>query len=154
MRTFLVLCKKRKYFTQPAPPQKYCCYIASSIQKITRFNSMVEDLRKKFSLHANISCVKQKSKLFHQAPPLTLVLLYCKFLTEIHAVQFDSGIFKEEILFRCKNFLCYARNKNISPRPPPQLEAVKKKFSLDVKISCVMQETKIFHQGPPLNWKI
>ena len=98
MRTFLVFCKKRKYFTQ-APPQKYCCYIASSIQKITGFNSMVEDLRKKFSLHANISCVMQDTKIFHQGPPST-------------------GRFKEEIFFRCEHFLCYARNENISPRPP------------------------------------
>ena len=44
--------------------------------------------------------------------------------------------------------------KYFTKASPPQLEAVKKKFSLDVIISCVMQETKIFHQGPPLNWMI
>ena len=162
MRTFLVLYKKRKYFTKASHPQleavkkkfsldvniscvmqetkifhqaptphHQCYYIVLSLQKITRFNSMVEDLRKKFSLHANISCVKQKSKLFHQAPPLTLVLLYCKFLTEIHAVQFDSGIFKEEILFRCKNFLCYARNKNFHQGPPSTLVLLYCKFLIE-----------------------
>ena len=180
MRTFLVLCKKRKFSPMPPPPstqrnkeeilfrcEHFLCYARNENFSPSPPSTLVllyckflieihavqldswifkeeilfrcehflcygrnenispspppqlEDLRKKFSLHANISCVKQKSKLFHQAPPLTLVLLYCKFLTEIHAVQFDSGIFKEEILFRCKNFLCYARNKNFSPRPPP-----------------------------------
>ena len=93
---------------------------------------------------------------FTRPPPLTLVLLYCKFLTEIHAVQFDSGIFKEEILFRCKNFLCYARNKNFSPRPPPQhqcyyivsslqkitrfnsmVKDLRNKFSLDMNIGLL-----------------
>ena len=38
------------------------------------------------------------------------------------------------------------RNKNTSPRPPRQLEDFK--FSLDANISCVMQETKLFHLGP------
>ena len=94
---------------------------------------------------------------FTRPPPLTLVLLYCKFLTEIHAVQFDSGIFKEEILFRCKNFLCYARNKNFSPRPPPpqhqcyyivsslqkitrfnsMVKDLRNKFSLDMNIGLL-----------------
>ena len=54
----------------------------------------------KFSSDANISCVIQETKIFHQGlPPST-------------------GSCKEEILFRCENFLCYARNENISPRPP------------------------------------
>ena len=79
---------------------------------------------------------------------------------------------KEEILFRCENFLCYARNENISPRPPPLGENFRflhntrnfciyreflplilpessKKFSLDTKKSCFMQETKNFRQHPP-----
>merc|ERR1711872_400322 len=87
----------------------------------------LEAVKKKFSIVVKISCVIQETKIFHQGlPPST-------------------GSCKKEILFRCENFLYYARNENISPRPPPpQLEAVKKKFSLDVKISCVMQETKIF----------
>ena len=51
--------------------------------------------------------------------------------------------------FLHKHFLCYTRNENISPRPPRQLENLKKKFSFDANISCVMQETKIFHRGPP-----
>ena len=47
----------------------------------------------------------------------------------------------------------YKKRKYFTKASHPQLEAVKKKFSLDVNISCVMQETKIFHQGPPLlNW--
>ena len=111
---------------------------------------LLKEIRKKFSLDVNISCVMQETKIFHQglppstgsckeeiffrfehflcytrnenfspSPPSTLVLLYCKFLIEIHAVQLDSWIFKEEILFRCEHFLCYGRNENISPRPPP-----------------------------------
>ena len=81
---------------------------------------MVEDLRKKFSLDAKFSCVMQETKIFHQfPPPSTLALLYCKFLIENLSVQFDSGRFQEEILFRCEYFLCYARNENISTRPPP-----------------------------------
>ena len=54
-----------------------------------------------------------------------------------------------------KTFLVlYKKRKYFTKASHPQLEAVKKKFSLDVNISCVMQETKIFHQGPPLNWKL
>ena len=61
---------------------------------------MVEDLRKKFSVDAKISCVMQETKIFHQGPPST-------------------GRFKKEILFRCQHFLCYARNENFSPSPHP-----------------------------------
>ena len=59
MRTFLVLCKKRIFFTK-APPQNQCYYILSSLQKITRFNSMVKDLRNKFSLDMNIGLLGLK----------------------------------------------------------------------------------------------
>ena len=110
---------------------------------------MVEDLRKKFSFDANISCVMQETKIFHPGPPSKILLLYCQFHIENYAVSFDGGILKEEIIFPCRHFLCYARNENISPRPPPQLEDLKKKFSLDANISCVMQETKMIHQAPP-----
>ena len=58
---------------------------------------MVEDL------HVNISCVMQETKLFHLGPPLknivVILQLYCKFLIENHAVQFEGGRFKEEIIF-------------------------------------------------------
>ena len=77
---------------------------------------MVEDLKKKFSLDANIYCVMQETKIFHQGPLSTLVLLYCMFLIENHFVQFVGERFNEEILFKCEHFLCYARNENISPR--------------------------------------
>ena len=60
---------------------------------------MVEDLRKKFSLHANISCVMQETKIFHQGPPST-------------------ERFKEEILIRYKKILLYASNEKISLTPP------------------------------------
>merc|ERR1711893_138609 len=43
----------------------------------------------------------------------------------------------------------YKKRKYFTKASPPQLEAVKKKFSLDMNISCVMQQTKIFHQGLP-----
>ena len=46
---------------------------------------------------------------------------------------------------------CNFHKEVSSPSPNPQLEDLRKKFSLDANISCVMQETKIFHQGPPLN---
>ena len=75
--------------------------------------AVFDDLMKKFSIDANVSCVMQETEISHQCPSLTLVLLYCTFLIENHAVQFDGGRFKEEILCRCENFLCYARNKNI-----------------------------------------
>ena len=80
---------------------------------------MVEDLRKKFSLDANISCVMQETKFFHQGPLSTLVLLYCMFLIENHFAQFVGERFKEEILFKCEHFLCYGRNKNILLGPSP-----------------------------------
>ena len=103
----LVYCNFHKEVSSPSP------------------NPQLEDLRKKFSLDANISCVMQETKIFHQGhPPLTLVLLYCTFLIENHAVQFDGGRFKEEILFRCEHFLCYARNEIISPSPPPLKNSV------------------------------
>ena len=131
MRTFVVLCKKRKYFTKGPPPQledlrkKFSldANISCVMQETKIFHQgplpQLEYLRKKFSLDANISCVIQETKIFHQGPPSTLVLLYCKFLINNHAVQFDGGRFKEEILCRCEHFLCYALNENISPRPPP-----------------------------------
>ena len=59
---------------------------------------MVEDIRKKFSLRANISCVMQETKIFHQGPPST-------------------GRFKKEILFRCEYFLYYARYENLDEGP-------------------------------------
>ena len=68
----------------------------------------------------------QETKIFRQGPPHLMIL-------------FDGGIFKQEILFRCENFLCYARNEKISPRPP---------LKINFK-SCFMQETKTFRQGPP-----
>ena len=131
MRTFLVLYKKRKYFTKAShpqleavkkkfsldvniscvmqetkifhqvPPQLQCYSIASSLQKFTPFNQIVEYLRKKFSLDANISCVMEETKIFHQGRPPS------------------TGRFKEEILFTCEHILCYARYENISTRPPP-----------------------------------
>ena len=52
----------------------------------------MEDLRKKFSLDANISRVMQETKNFHQGPPSTLVLLYCKFLIENQLTR-ESGSF-------------------------------------------------------------
>ena len=132
MRTFLVLCKKRKFSPMPPPPS-------------TQRNKEEILFRcEQFLCYA-------RNENFSPSPPSTLVLLYCKFLIEIHAVQFDSGIFKEEILFRCEHFLCYGRNENISPRPPPQLEDLRKKFSLHANISCVKQKSKLFHQAPPLN---
>ena len=118
----------------------------------------------------------KKRKYFTKAPPSTLVLLNCKFLLEKHSAQVDGGRFKQEILLRYEHFLCYAKNKNISPTPLPL-----KKFSLDANFSCVIKETKIFHlvserykeeilfrckhflcyarnenisPRPPLNWKI
>ena len=100
MRTFLVLCKKRKFFTE-APPSPlvllYCTFLIENHAVLFEGGN----LRKKLSLHANISCVMQETKIFHQGPP-------------------------------------------------PQLEDLRKKFSFDANISCVMQETKIFHRGPPL----
>ena len=61
---------------------------------------MVEDLRKKFSVDAKISCVMRETKIFHQGP-------------------LSTGRFKKEILFRCEYFLCYARNENLSLSPHP-----------------------------------
>ena len=126
MRTFLVLCKKRKFFTK-APPSTlallFCTFIIENHvvqfdggrfkQEIlfrceyylvlckkrkyfTKAPPQLEDLRKKFSLDAIFSCVMQETKIFH----------------------LDGGRFKDEILFRCERFLCYARNENISPGPP------------------------------------
>ena len=60
MQKFLVLCKKQKFFTKAPPPQHQCYYIVSSLQKITRFNSMVKDLRNKFSLDMNIGLLGLK----------------------------------------------------------------------------------------------
>ena len=111
MRTFLVLYKKRKYFTKASHPQ-------------------LEAVKNKFSLDVNISCVMQETKIFHQGPPPQLKDLRKKFsldgnfscvMQETKIFHLDGGRFKEEILCRCENFLCYARNKNFSQRPPPPL---------------------------------
>ena len=63
---------------------------------------MVEDLRKKFSVDAKISCVMRETKIFHQGPPST-------------------GRFKKEILFHCEHFLCYKRNEIFHRGPPSPL---------------------------------
>merc|ERR1711872_1153498 len=148
---FLCYTRNENISPRPPPPQleaikkKFSLDVKIScvIQETKIFHQglppQLEAVKKKFSLDVKTSCVMQETKIFHQGPPLNWKILVRK-------------RFKEEILFRCEHFLCYTRNEIISPRPPPpQLEDVKKKFSLDVKISCVMQETKIFHQGlPPL----
>ena len=54
---------------------------------------------------------------------------------------------KQEIFFWGKKILLYARNEKWSYL---MVEYLSKKFSLDAKISHVMQETKKFHQGPDL----
>ena len=89
-------------------------------------------LKEEILLYAYISCVMQKTEIFHQGPPLTLVLLYCTFLIENHSVQFDGGRFNEEILCRCEHFLCYARNENFSPSPPSTLVLLHCKLLIEI----------------------
>ena len=67
----------------------------------------MQDVNKKFSFEAKKSCFMQETKIFRQGPPHLMIL-------------FDGEIFKQEILIRCENFLCYASNEKISPRPRPQ----------------------------------
>ena len=124
MRKFLMLCKKRKNFTK-APPSK----LISNLALCKKQKLFVKALHVMFLFNGGrfkeeilFTCeyflCNERNENNSQGPPLTLVLLYCKFLIENHAVQLACGIFKEEILFRCEHFLCYARNKNISLRPP------------------------------------
>ena len=83
MRKFLVLYKKRKYFTKASPPQleavkkKFSsdANISCVIQETKIFHQglpppQLEAVKKKFSLDVNISCVMQETKIFHQGPPL------------------------------------------------------------------------------------
>ena len=142
--------QETKIFHQGPPPYHQCYYIVSSLQKITRFNSIVEYLRKKFSLDANISCVMQETKIFQQGPPSTLVLLYCKFLIENHSVHFDGERFKQENLFKCKHFLCYVRIENISLRTPLNWK-ISGRNSLQMRTFLVLCiKRKYFTKDPPL----
>ena len=58
---------------------------------------MVEDLKKKFSFDANISCVMQEMKVFHQAPPPLLKDLRKKFSlhANISCVKQKSKLFHQ-----------------------------------------------------------
>ena len=77
MQTFLVLCKKWKYFTKASP--------------------QLQDLRKKSSLDANISCVMEETKIFHQAPPPQLEYLRNKFSLDANmsCVMEETKIFHQ-----------------------------------------------------------
>ena len=89
---------------------------------------MVEDLSKKFSLDAN-----KETKIFH----------------------LDGGRVKEEILFKCEHFLSYARNENISPRPPPSTGRFKEEILCRCELFLCYARNKNISPAPPLlNWKI
>ena len=58
---------------------------------------MGEDLRKKFSLDANISCVMQETKIFHKGPPPQLEDIRKKFSLDanISCVMQETNIFHQ-----------------------------------------------------------
>ena len=86
MRTFLSLFRHISAY-----------YIVSSLQKFTQSNSIVEYLRKKFSLDAKISCVMQETKIFTKASPPQLEAVKKKFSLDVNisCVMQETKIFHQ-----------------------------------------------------------
>ena len=58
---------------------------------------------------------------------------------------------KEEILFRCEHFLCYARDENFSPSPPSTLVLLYCKFLIEihaVQLDSVRMKGQPEAEGP------